>query len=139
MNALLSETSIESKTKELCQTILDDPGFAAARERIESFLSDDSAKAVYQAWQEKGRELHMNGHNGVQPSDQDLEAFERLRQDVEGNAVAAAFAEAEGEMNEIFGAVTKMVQKTLTLGRMPEPEDLEESGCCGGGGGCGCH
>jgi cell fate (sporulation/competence/biofilm development) regulator YlbF (YheA/YmcA/DUF963 family) len=53
-----------------------------------------------------------------------------------GNPVAVSFAESEAKLNEWFGTVTRLLQKTLQLGRVPSEEDLS-SGCCGGG--CGCH
>ncbi|CAN5121802.1 hypothetical protein BH23VER1_BH23VER1_33780 [soil metagenome] len=139
MPTLLEQpVTIEAKARELCQSILDDPSFTQAHAQIESFLADDRAQAAYQAWREKGQELQRMGQEGLQPNDADLQQFESLKQSVLSNPVAAAFIEAEGALNEIFGSVTKLVQKTLQLGRMPADEDLAESGCCGGSGGCGC-
>ncbi len=141
MPTLLEESvSLEAKTKELCQSILDDPQFAEAHANIETFLADEGAQSVYQAWREKGQELHRMGHEGLQPNDDDLDQFQTLKEAVMTNRVAADFMESENSLNEIFGTVTKMVQKTLQLGRMPTDEDMVESGCCGGsgGGGCGC-
>ena len=134
MDATLQEpTTIQAKARELCQFILEDANFAAARGKIEMFLENEEAKKVYRAWQEKSHELHVKGHQGVEPGEGDLAEVESLKAAVMGNPLAMDFAEAEDEMNQIFGAVTKLVQKTLQLGHMPTEEDLAEGGCCGGG------
>ncbi len=143
MPTLLEEpaTSVDAKARELCQFIVDEASFGEARADIESFLTNDEAQSVYRAWQEKGQELHAMGHQGLQPSDDDLASMESLKDAVAGNAIAAEFANAEQQMNEIFATVTKLLQKTLQLGRVPSDEEMVESGCCGGGGGggCGCN
>lgn len=140
MPTLLEQpTTVEAKTRELCQFIVEEPSFRVARQKIEAFLTDDDAQSVYRAWQEKGQELHAMGHQGLQPSQDDLDTMESLKETVTGNPVAAEFANAEQEMNDIFGSVTKLLQKTLQLGSVPSEEDMAESGCCGSGGGCGCN
>mgnify|MGYP003677158088 CR=1 FL=1 len=67
------------------------------------------------------------GHEGLQPNEEDRNEMDRLREAVLGNEVAAEFASAEENMNAIFGTVTKLLQKTLQLGRVPTEAD------------CGCH
>jgi cell fate (sporulation/competence/biofilm development) regulator YlbF (YheA/YmcA/DUF963 family) len=138
MEAILEKTGIEASLRQLCQSIVDDPEFIEAHQRIELFLDSSDAQSVYRAWQEKAHALHMRSHEGDLPNDEELEEFERLRDAVESNSVASGFAEAEDVLNGLFGTVTKMVQKTLQLGRVPSEEDLAGSGCCGSGGGCGC-
>lgn len=143
MAILLEPTSIDEKARELCQYVVDQPDFAAGRRQIEAFLDDAEAQSVYRAWQEKAQELHRMGHEGLQPNDSDLQEFEHLRQAVFSNEIASSFTEAEEKMNGIFATVTKLLQQTLQLGRVPSAEEMaaNESGCCGGGGGggCGCH
>ena len=142
MPTLLDTPTVATKTRDLCQFIVDQPEFAAARGHIEAFLEDAEAQSLYRAWQEKGHELHRMSHEGLQPNDTDKQEMERLRQAVLNNEVAAEFSEAEGQMNSLFGTVTKLLQSTLQLGRVPSEDELNaQSGCCGGGGGggCGCH
>jgi cell fate (sporulation/competence/biofilm development) regulator YlbF (YheA/YmcA/DUF963 family) len=138
MSTATLAASVTEKTIELCQSILDDPGFAASQEKIEAFLADGEARAAYAAWQAKGQELHSLSHQGLALSPEDLAEFDRLQAAVDGNPVASDFMAAEDEMNTLFASVTKRVQKTFQLGRLPADTDLEDSGCCGGGGGCGC-
>jgi cell fate (sporulation/competence/biofilm development) regulator YlbF (YheA/YmcA/DUF963 family) len=142
MAILLEPTTVDEKARELCQFIVDQPDFSEARRQIEVFLEDAEAQAVYRAWQEKAHEIHRMGHEGLQPNDADLQEVDRLRQAVAGHGVASSFAQAEDQMNGIFGSVTKLLQQTLQLGRVPSVEEMNtNSGCCGGGGGggCGCN
>lgn len=134
----MESTTVTDKALELCHAIADAPEFADAHEKIHAFLSDPKAKAVYGKWQEKGHRLHQMGHEGKKPSDADLDEFASLKRAVESNSVAAAFSQAESYLDDTFRTVTKLVQKTLQLGRVPTAEDLAESGCCNEGG-CGCH
>lgn len=131
-------TALEDKVRELCEFITDSPRFGEARAKIDAFLENDAARETYRAWQEMGHELHRKSHEGYSPTDDELARFESLKNNVMTDPLASAFVEAEDAMNRVFGMVTKMVQKTLQLGRVPTSEDLAESGCCGGGG-CGCH
>tara|TARA_R110002096_G_scaffold24760_34_gene78110 strand:+ start:2950 stop:3369 length:420 start_codon:yes stop_codon:yes gene_type:complete len=134
---LQQATTIDEKARELCQFVLDDAGFASAQGRIELFMEDEDAKNVYRAWQEKSQELHSKSHQGLQPTEGDVAEIESLKSAVMSNSVALDFVEAENEMNAIFGSVTKLLQKTLQLGRLPTDEDMKESECCSSGG-CGC-
>ncbi len=136
METVLETAALERKLRDLCQCIVEDPEFLEARAKIEAFSEDEAARKVYRAWQEKAHALHLSSHEGDLPDDEDLEEFEQLREEVEANAVASEFAEAEELLNGLFGAVTKMVQKTLQLGHVPSEEELAESGCEAGG--CGC-
>lgn len=140
MSTLLEQSAVEDKAIDLCQAILDDPDFAEARRKIDTFLGDQNAQDAYKAWQGKAQELHQMSHEGLQPNNDDLAQFETLKAAVQNNDTAANFVAAEDRLNSIFGSVTKRIQKTLQLGKLPAEEDLVESGCCGGsgGGGCGC-
>ena len=134
----LEASTIQDKALELCHFIADAPEFADAHVKIKAFLADDEAKAVYGKWQEKGHQLHGMSHEGKQPTDADLEEFGSLKKAVEENPTSAAFANAEATLDDTFRSVTKLLQKTLQLGRVPTAEDLDESGCCNEGG-CGCN
>ena len=139
MSTTTTETKIptlEEKTRELCQFILEDPVFAAAQGRIETFLENEDATELYGNWQRKASELHQKHHEGNEPSDDEIKEFEGLKAKVLDHPVAADFLEAEDTVNDMFQTITKMVQKTLQNGKIPTDEDLKE--CCGNSG-CGCH
>ena len=56
MESLLDTPTVDTKSRELCQFIVDQPEFAAARGNIEAFLENAEAQALYRTWQEKGQE-----------------------------------------------------------------------------------
>ena len=128
--------TLEDKTRELCQFILEDPAFAAAFGSIDAFQEDKEAQGLYKSWQEKAAELHHMHHEGKEPSQSDVVEMERLKQTVMDNSVAADFVEAEDSVNDIFGTVMKLVQKTLQNGQIPTEDEMNE--CCSSGG-CGCN
>ena len=129
--------TIEDKAREFCEFVVQDPGFAAARGKIDLFMENEEAKSAYRAWQEKGQQLHQMSHQGAQPSDEDVAEIEMLKATVMANPVAVDFAEAEDHMNSIFGSMVKILQKTLQNGEVPTAEELAENECCGNSG-CGC-
>ena len=43
------DTSIQEKTKDLCQSIVDHPSYQSLRKHIDEFMSNDGAKQAYQA------------------------------------------------------------------------------------------
>jgi cell fate (sporulation/competence/biofilm development) regulator YlbF (YheA/YmcA/DUF963 family) len=133
---LSASPTIEDKALELCQFVLEQPEFQDSWNRIEAFLADPAAQGVYRAWQEASRDLAMREREGIPLTDHDLVAVEVRKEAVLENAVALGFAESEEILNGIFGTVTRLLQKTLQLGRVPTEEDLSEGSCCGGG--CGC-
>jgi cell fate (sporulation/competence/biofilm development) regulator YlbF (YheA/YmcA/DUF963 family) len=137
-SSTLEATTIEDKTKELCQLVLEDAKFTAAREKITTFLADTDAQEAYSALHQKGHAMHQMQHEGTQPAESDMAELNGLKQAAADNEVTAGFMDAEGELNEIFSTVTKYLQKTLQLGKMPEASDFEDSDCCSEGG-CDCH
>ena len=53
------EDAVIQKTRELCQTIIEQPDFQAIRSRIDTFMADDRAKAQYQTVVEKSEVLNQ--------------------------------------------------------------------------------
>jgi cell fate (sporulation/competence/biofilm development) regulator YlbF (YheA/YmcA/DUF963 family) len=84
----------------------------------------------------KGQALQEKQHHGQQLEPAEISAFEQDRDALLKNPVAAGFLDAQEEMHDLQHSVQKFVAKTIELGRIPSPEDLESS--CGNGG-CGCH
>lgn len=137
METLSPNSAILDKTRELCSLILKSGEYTENVEKIETFFSDDSAQAEYRAFAELGEELHQKQHAGsITP--EDVESYDEKLKSLKSNPVTAGFMDAESTLNGMVRQISKYVGKTLELGRLPEPEDLEESGGCCGGGGCGC-
>lgn len=136
---IAKDSKVMQKTRELCDTIAQDIEFVALQGQVERFLEDDSAKLQYQSVHEKGEELHQKQHAGVELSETEIQNFEEARNSLLENDVARDFMEAQQNLQTLQQTISKYVGMTMELGRVPQPEDMDNSsggGCCGGG--CGC-
>lgn len=129
-------TKIEEKTRELCQTIVNQPEVASIHRRIDTFMADASARGQYEAVMSKGNALHEKQHNGQPLNDGEIADFEKHRDALLQNPAAAAFLDAQEELHQLQHTIQRHVAKTLQLGRIPTAADLEEGSC---GSGCGCQ
>lgn len=130
-------TTIETKTNELCEAILQEIHNGSIRQRIDTFLGDAAAKGQYESLMSRGQALQEKQHHGQALEPAEIAAFEKDRDALLKNPIAAGFLDAQEEMHELQSTVKKMVGKTIELGRIPTAEDLAEGGSCGSG--CGCH
>ncbi len=135
MQNTIEDSAVMLKTKELCQVILDQPDLQAHRRCIAAFLEDAGARAQYDAVVAKGQVIHEKQHRAQTLTGEELADFERHRDALLKNPVARAFIDAQEEMHRVQQSIQQYVSKTLDLGRLPRPEDLE---CCDHEG-CGCH
>jgi cell fate (sporulation/competence/biofilm development) regulator YlbF (YheA/YmcA/DUF963 family) len=136
MQTITEESVITQKTRELCQTILDQPEVQNIRRQIESFMMNDEAKTQYQLLSEKGEFLQHKQQQGLPLSNEEIADFEQSREALFNNPVARGFLDAQQEMHKMQESLGQYVAKTFELGRVPSPDDLQ-SGSCGSG--CGCH
>ncbi len=134
----IQETAINEKTRELCQSIVDQPNFQSARQRIETFIADDKARAQYEGLMAKGQALQQKQQRSEQLTGEEISGFEKEREALLKNPVARGFLEAQEEMHQIQHSISQFVSKTLELGRMPTEADFEEEGGGCGSGNCGC-
>ena len=130
-------TTIETKTNELCEAILKEIHSGGIRTRIDTFMSDATARGAYEALMSRGQALQEKQHHGQPLDPTEIAAFEKDRDALLKNPVAAGFLDAQEEMNELQTSVKKKVAKSIELGRIPTAEELSEGGSCGSG--CGCH
>ena len=135
MQATSEETIVLQKTRELCQTIVDQPEFQNIRQRLDTFMGDEAAKSQYQLVMEKGDALQQKQQFGMPMDNNEIVEFEKNRELLLGNPVARDFLEAQQQMNKIQESVMQYVSKTFELGRVPAAEDFPSEGC---GTGCGC-
>jgi cell fate (sporulation/competence/biofilm development) regulator YlbF (YheA/YmcA/DUF963 family) len=136
MTTQIEENAIIEKTRALCQTIVDQPGMASIRQRIDTFMADTTARGQYETVMNKGRALHDKQAQGRQLENGEIADFEKHREALLNNPVARSFLDAREKLHEIQHSVQKYVSKTLELGRVPSTEDLADHSC---GDGCGCH
>jgi cell fate (sporulation/competence/biofilm development) regulator YlbF (YheA/YmcA/DUF963 family) len=144
LNILPQEAPVITKTKELCQTIVEQPGYQEMKKTILDFLGDDTARGQYQQLCDLQETLHHKSHQGLEITESEMAQFEQLEQQFMANPLAQGFIRAQQAMQKIEQQISQYVRKTFELGRVPEDSDLESGGgggCCGGGGGggCGCH
>jgi cell fate (sporulation/competence/biofilm development) regulator YlbF (YheA/YmcA/DUF963 family) len=131
-----TEDAILQKTRELCETIVQQPEFQGIRRQVDSFMADAKAQQQYESLSEKGRHLHHKQQQGLQLAPAEIAAFDAEREALLRNPVAKGFVDAQEAMHHMQEEVNQFLSKTFELGRVPTSEDLE-SGSCGSG--CGCH
>ena len=134
-------TKIETKTNELCEAILEQLQTGGIRQRIDTFLSDTTARGQYDSLMSKGQALQEKQHQGATLDPSEISAFEQDREALLRNPVASGFLDAQEDMQKLQRTVSQFVAKTFELGHVPEESELDSGGCCGGGGGggsCGC-
>ena len=136
MQAIAEESAIIQKTRELCQTLLDQPDVQSMRQRIDAFVADDRAKTQYDTLMTKGQALQQKQQLGTPLSNDEITDFEKHREAFVSNPVAKGFLDAQEEMNQLQQSLGNYVTKTFELGRVPGPEDFDAGSC---GHGCGCH
>jgi cell fate (sporulation/competence/biofilm development) regulator YlbF (YheA/YmcA/DUF963 family) len=130
-------TTIETKTNELCELLLQEIQTGGIRQRIDTFLADSTARGAYESLMSKGQALQEKQHSGAVLEPAEIAAFERDRDALLKNPVASGFLDAQEEMHSLQETVQKRVAKTIELGRLPTADDLNSGGSCGHG--CGCH
>ena len=135
MQTIIEETPILQKTRELCQTILDQPNVRSIRERIDAFMGDQQARTQYDGLVSKGQALQQKQQMSVPLSGEEISDFEQHRDSLLHNPVARGFLDAQEELHEVQQSIQKYVNKTLELGRLPTEDELNAGGC---GEGCGC-
>jgi cell fate (sporulation/competence/biofilm development) regulator YlbF (YheA/YmcA/DUF963 family) len=134
---MLSEDSaVIQRTRDLCQAIVDQPDYQAIRRRIMAFQTDDTALAQYNSLGEKQAALQRKQEEGVEPTDAEINDFERDREAFFRNPVAGGFIEAQQELHEVKKAITQLVSRTFELGRVPRPDECQTGSCCED---CCCH
>ena len=136
MQLNFADDLIRQKTRELCQTILEQPDFQMLRRQIDTFMADDHAKSQYQNVVEKSDVLNHKQHQGQSLTSDEIADFERQRETLVSNPVARDFLDAQQAMHQLQESVGQYLAKTFELGRVPKPEDFD-SGSCGPS--CGCH
>jgi cell fate (sporulation/competence/biofilm development) regulator YlbF (YheA/YmcA/DUF963 family) len=131
-----TETPLILKTRELCQTILDQPAYQEMKKTIQTFMGDADLSAHYQRLCDRQDALHHKHEHGEMITDEEVAEFELDETNFLANPLAHGFIDAQQQMHKIEQTVTAYVRKTFELGRLPEEQDFAEGGC---GPSCGCH
>jgi len=128
--------AILEKTRELCEVLVTAPGMVSIRERINAFMADDKSREQYESLMTKGQALQDKQSRSLPLSGEELSEFERQRETLLANPVATGFLDAQQELHDLRENIQRQISRTLELGRVATPEDLEDCGCSSG---CGCH
>jgi len=131
----MEDTPVMQKTKELCQTILDQPNMQALRQRIDAFMADEETRAQYDGLVNKGQALQQKQQMALALGQEEIDDFEQHRETLLKNPVARGFLDAQDELHQVQQSIHQFVSKTLELGRMPTEDEVTGGGC---GHGCGC-
>ena len=135
MQTTIEETPVIQKTRELCQTILDQPSMQSIRRRIDTFMADEKTRGQYDGLVNKGQVLQQKQQLSTPLTGEEIADFEQHRDAVLQNPVARDFLDAQEELNQVQQSVHQYVNKTLELGRLPTEQELAGDSC---GHGCGC-
>jgi cell fate (sporulation/competence/biofilm development) regulator YlbF (YheA/YmcA/DUF963 family) len=135
MQTTTTDSRIIEKTRELCQAILEQPDLRSARQHIETFMSDEQARAQYEGVMTQGQALQQKQQRSVPLSGEELSAFEKDRDALLKNPVARGYLDAQEEFHNVHHSINQYVSKTLELGRVPTEADFKSADC---GEGCGC-
>jgi cell fate (sporulation/competence/biofilm development) regulator YlbF (YheA/YmcA/DUF963 family) len=130
-------SNLEEKIRELCESILNDAQVQSARDQVDAFLEDDEARELYAGVMQKSEQLHQKQQAGEELTDEDISAFNGLRDRAFGDSRVQNFSAARSSLQAIEDKIVAYVEKTLELGRVPEPEEVVRQGGCCGGGSCG--
>ncbi|HMP90385.1 MAG TPA: YlbF family regulator [Kiritimatiellia bacterium] len=133
--AIAEDTPVVAKTKELCETILNQPGYTQIKESILAFLQDENARSMYENLCNLQETLVQKHESGQPISPEEDAEFERLEKEFTSHPVSGNFIKAQRQMHKIEKTVSEYVRKTFELGRVPNSDDFSSGGC---GPSCGC-
>lgn len=130
-----------SGVRDFCETILADPDYQAKFAKVEAFLDDKQAVDAYREATALGQDLQQRQHHGETLPPEEINRFEQMRAALFENPLIGDFLDAQRELSDLQATLSEWIGKTIELGRIPEEDEIGNSGCCGGGGGggCGCH
>lgn len=124
----VEQDAVLAKTRELCQTILDQPGMVAAQQQKDAFLGDPASRSAYEGVLAKGQALQQKQQMGLALSQEEISDFEGARDQLLAHPAMREFMEAQERMQRVRAQVTRHIGKAIELGRLPTAEDLQGCG-----------
>src|SRR6266581_8126629 len=113
MQTTIEETPVVQKTRELCQTILDQPNMQSIRRRIDTFMADEKTRGQYDGLVNKGQVLQQKQQLSTPLTGEEIADFEQHRDTVLMNPVARDFLDAQEELHQVQQSIQQYVNKTL--------------------------
>ena len=134
--SLLDMLPIKQGTDQLCESIVNQEGFKELYAKIDAFISNEKLKYEYSTLNERGALLQQKQQAGAEITEEEITAFEQLRNDFLENQVATDFLAAQEEVQQVQDRIHQVIAKTFEVGRVPAQEDFDF--CSDGFGDCGC-
>lgn len=144
MSILNEDSAVYARVRDLCAAVVSDPEVLVLKGNIDAFLQDAEARALFECVNKMGEELRQKNMAGMEPTESEIEQFDKLREEVIKNTVCHEFLQSRQKVDNIFGEINRYFGMTLELNRVPTIEEVDASynqeasgGCCGGNGSCG--
>ncbi|MGA0845618.1 MAG: YlbF family regulator [Luteolibacter sp.] len=132
MTLIDAQSAILDKTRELCAAIAENEEFLKLQESVENFLNDDEARLQYRSVHEQGEQLHQKQHAGIELGSAEIRSFEAARDAMFENPLTREFFQAREQLDAMQTEISRHVNLTIELGRVPNEDELAEAS----GGGC---
>ena len=107
--------AVLQRTIELCETIVNDPGFSALRKNLDAFTEDAGVQAQYQELSEAGAQLQRKQQMGMPLEDAEIRAFEAKRETFLSSPVAQGYVDAQQAVQKVRDTVSRYVARTFEL------------------------
>ncbi len=113
----------------------------SAKARIGLFYQNAEATDLFRKVNEYGEKLRSKSMEGMPPSEEEISAFDALRQAVVDNPLCKGFLDARQELDDMLAAVNQYLVLSINKGAAPSDEEVAESlvqqmSSCSCGGGC---
>ena len=128
---------IKHSTEQLCESIVNQKGFAELYKKIETFINNEKLKYEYGVLNDRGALLQQMQQNSMEIKEEEIVEFEKLREEFMNNPVATDFLEAQEEVQQLQDKIHQVIAKSFEIGRVPQSEDFDF--CSDGFGHCGCE
>jgi cell fate (sporulation/competence/biofilm development) regulator YlbF (YheA/YmcA/DUF963 family) len=120
---------VQTKARELCEAIVQLPGFADAFQKHQTFMDDELAKYEWQIVNDRGQLLHQKEASGLPLTPGEIGEFDAMRDALLAKPVVADFIDAQQSIQDMQKLVYPMLTKTFELGRVPVPDDFLNDQC----------
>ena len=121
METNFENPAILQKTRELCQAILDQPGFEAIRRQMDAFLADENIKTQYQELSERSALLQHKQQTGMPLDMTEIADFEQRREAFLTSPVAQGFLAAQQAMQQVQEGETYYQEHPTRYQNTPRP------------------
>ncbi len=127
---------IAAGTNQLCEAIVNQPGFPELYRKIDAFISDEKLKYEYGMVNDRAALLQQKQQANLEITEEEVLEYEKLHNEFMANPVAVQFLEAQDEVQQVQDRIHQVIAKTFEIGRVPSQDDFDF--CSDGFGNCGC-